>query len=562
MTQESNDKSQFDNSSSKWNAKKLAKLLGYNYSSEDSVFEDRDNEKNDKTIESSDEIEVQNLVKQKESFELEDEPRKNKTKHTFSNNPFSKFGSVGLIMAMVFGITGLVINAATNGGPKVAPSMYSKKLSSPSPITKTPEAKEDFQEGKLKASLALSDQVREIKTIEKSKEPHIQVSKIKKNLPKTNKKTNKSTSEPHDVQQVTRYIPPHAYDRPRPPVNRIPKITDKNETQTEKPIDPVEKILAINRLGSYGSEEINEQQPEIQTGSNSISSQVIQIPRAKKVLISSSQDNVGEEVLPTEGVYSNQAARYENGLSCEHAGALTCQEQNSILKEEKRILDYGSDGDENGKYLTVGNMTSAKLLTPLFWSQPESENNQTPEKFVAILTKPFIQNKRIIMPKNTEVIFNVNNIQDSGLVQLEATQIVVNNQEYQIPSGAIAIHGNKGKPLVASSWNHKRKKIFERDAQIFALGSLAKIGGVLNQPRSEQFSSNSGSGGNFSFSSVRRGRRNLVGAVLEGGFSPLTQQILKRNQQALEQIRSSNKIWAIKSGTQLQLSVNQTFQID
>ena len=139
--------------------------------------------------------------------------------------------------------------------------------------------------------------------------------------------------------------------------------------------------------------------------------------------------------------------------------------------------------------------------------------------------------------------------------------MILNNQEYTVPPGTISMNGDQGKPLIASVWNHKRKKTFQHDAEIFAVGSLAKVGATLNQPRSERFSSSSSLGGS-SFSSVRRGRRNILGAVLEGGFSPLTQQILKRNQKALSKIGNIKDIWFIKPGSQIQLSVNQSFQID
>ncbi|MEO1561008.1 MAG: conjugal transfer protein TrbI, partial [Cyanobacteria bacterium J06632_19] len=63
-----------------------------------------------------------------------------------------------------------------------------------------------------------------------------------------------------------------------------------------------------------------------------------------------------------------------------------------------------------------------------------------------------------------------------------------------------------------------------------------------------------------SFSSVRRNRENIFGAVLEGGFEPLTQQILKRNQQALQELQKRGDVWYVKAGTEVQVFVNQSFQ--
>ena len=108
--------------------------------------------------------------------------------------------------------------------------------------------------------------------------------------------------------------------------------------------------------------------------------------------------------------------------------------------------------------------------------------------------------------------------------------------------------------------NSRKGEIARRDAQTFAVGSLAKVGKVLNQPKEQQISTSSGFGGTSSFSSVRRNRENIFGAVLEGGFEPLTQQILKRNQQALQELRKQEDVWYVKAGTNVQVFVNQSFQ--
>ena len=106
----------------------------------------------------------------------------------------------------------------------------------------------------------------------------------------------------------------------------------------------------------------------------------------------------------------------------------------------------------------------------------------------------------------------------------------------------------------------RKGEIARRDAQTFAVGSLAKVGKVLNQPKEQQISTSSGFNGTNSFSSIRRSRENILGAVLEGGFEPLTQQILKRNQQALQKIQQREDVWYVKAGTDVQILVNESFQ--
>ena len=243
-----------------------------------------------------------------------------------------------------------------------------------------------------------------------------------------------------------------------------------------------------------------------------------------------------------------------------------------LHSEEAAIIGY-----ENNYQLQVGESVKGKLLTPLIWSKHQSKNSfqqsknkSKSENFIIELEQPLnTRDGFVVLPKGSQVVAQINNVNQGGLVELQATQVLINGQEYILPPNAIrgaspfraiAIRGNKGKPLIASRLNSKKGEVARRDAQTFAVGSLAKVGKVLNQPKEQQISTSSGFGGTNSFSSVRRNRENIFGAVLEGGFEPLTQQILKRNQQALQELRKQEDVWYVKAGTNVQVFVNQSFQ--
>jgi hypothetical protein len=146
-------------------------------------------------------------------------------------------------------------------------------------------------------------------------------------------------------------------------------------------------------------------------------------------------------------------------------------------------------------------------------------------------------------------------------VQLEATQMVIDGKEYVLPPGTITIRGNSGRPLMASQWNDKSAEIASRDAETFVVGSLAKVGKVFNQPQEEQYSTSTGFGGTTTYSSIRRGSPNILGAVLEGGFEPLTEQILERNKRSLSEIQQRKEVWHVRAGSDIQVFVNQSFQL-
>ncbi len=246
-----------------------------------------------------------------------------------------------------------------------------------------------------------------------------------------------------------------------------------------------------------------------------------------------------------------------------------------IYREEARILNASCLSWESCyipkqtvKQLKIGSTIAGKLTTPLIWDKhltsntnPKQSNFNQQENFIIQTTEPLKdKNGFIIIPKNTQIVATIQNIHESGLVQLQAAQILIDGKQYILPQQAISIRGNSGKPLVASKRGNKGDDIATQDAETFVVGSLAKVGKVLNQPKSEQFSTNNGFGGNSSFSSIRRGNSNILGAVLEGGFEPLTEQIKERNKRKISEIKQQKKVWYVPANTQVQIFVNQSFE--
>jgi hypothetical protein len=295
-------------------------------------------------------------------------------------------------------------------------------------------------------------------------------------------------------------------------------------------------------LGSYGNAEI------------------VAIPKTNSQLANTSNSDLNEQQIPDIPRATLVLAKsIQNSI----VPTLDDSQLEPLHEEEALIIE-----NQNTPQLTIGKSADGKLITPIVWGnnrvnntnkQPDSQ--QQSNKFIIQISQS-LKNEQgsITLPKNSQIIVRVKDIQKSGFIELEATGAIIDGNEYALPEGAIAIRGKSGQPLIASSWGNKGGEIAARDAETFAVGSLAKVGKVLNQPKEEQTSTNSGFGGTSSFSSIRRNRSNILGAVLEGGFEPLTQQIIQRNQQALQEIQGREDIWYVKAGTEVQVFVNQTFQ--
>lgn len=202
--------------------------------------------------------------------------------------------------------------------------------------------------------------------------------------------------------------------------------------------------------------------------------------------------------------------------------------------------------------LQVGTQARAQLVTPLVWGKTDSTEG---EKFVVQLSEPMAN-----LPQGTTIVFQVADVSESGLVQLKATSLVVNGQEYVLPPEAISVRGQSGQPLIADKWGDKGPAIASGDVTAFLFGSLSKVGEVLNQPDVQQ--SINSSSDSFSSSTTTKNRRpNLLGAILEGGFGLLTDQILQRNDQAIQEIISRPNVWYVRAGESVQVFVNQSFEL-
>jgi hypothetical protein len=559
-----NNEIESDKTGSDWNEVSFGKLLGFQDDNQPHLEEGTASIQDSNPEVSNNQADATNPIA---THELFDSPHEGKTQPNFYSNPFAKFGAVGLVMLVVFGSAATVLNSIMSGSLKTAPTTeYSKQSKPKVEIADNPQERET---GKLKAELALSTQAEKIKSIEGTKSPKTAVSKPKPKVKPTKEpfiKTNirptptREYSTPVTNQIVSRpprptrvpYIPrpkpqplPVSYSPPRVP--SIPKFQQK-ANRISKPIapkveektDPMEEWTKISRLGSYGSSEIATNTDDEQEKGNTF-------------------DTAIREQQPTI-----QNATLVSTVQT--AQTLNSDELEPLYSEEAAIIGY-----ENNYQLQVGESVDGKLLTPLIWSNRFTSKNSTQqskdksksEKFVIELEQPLnTREGKVVIPIGSQVVAQINNVNQGGLVELQATQVVIDGKEYILPENAIAIRGDSGKPLVASRLNSKKGEIARRDAQTFAVGSLAKVGKVLNEPKEQQISTSNGFGGTNSFSSTRRSRENIFGAVLEGGFEPLTQQILKRNQQALQELQQQEDVWYVKAGTNVQVFVNQSFQFN
>ena len=213
----------------------------------------------------------------------------------------------------------------------------------------------------------------------------------------------------------------------------------------------------------------------------------------------------------------------------------------------------------NQKKLKIGTQATATLINPIAWlPDGKAAAFANSPKFIVRLDEPLkgIDGETVI-PSGAELVVAVRSLDSkTGLADLTALQVIINQQEYSPPTGAITIRGEAGKPLMADKLQDKGKEIASGDMALILFGSLAKVGGILNQPNS----STSIATGLTTVNSVSNSP-NILGAALEGGFSVLAQQQQQRNQQWITEIASRPDVRFIPAGKRLQVFINQTITL-
>ena len=229
----------------------------------------------------------------------------------------------------------------------------------------------------------------------------------------------------------------------------------------------------------------------------------------------------------------------------------------NYASEEIKILQGRRRQEQGrGQRIQIGQQAKAHLVTPVLWVAAQVE---TQENFVVQLDQPILDTGgQVLLPIGTQIMLRIETVHASGLVVSEAHTLLKNGVEYSVPPGVLRIRGKSGSPLIASQRGQAGGQIAVRDTVGFTVGALGKVGEVMNRPDSQisTFSS-----GGFSQTSTNNGSPDYVGAVLEGGFEPLSENIQDRNRQATDRLLSRPQIWELDAGKSVQVFVNGTFEL-
>jgi Bacterial conjugation TrbI-like protein len=206
--------------------------------------------------------------------------------------------------------------------------------------------------------------------------------------------------------------------------------------------------------------------------------------------------------------------------------------------------------------LIAGTNAAAVFETPLVLDDSKSNDRFT----IALSEAMPDATGKTALPANTKLTVQVEGISQAGRVQLSATTATWSQEgqtkEMTLPTGAIQIRGDQGRPLMAQQFEDKGKELAALDRGQFILSAIRGASGQLIQSNTRVQT-----GGGSTVVTQENQRPNVLAGALQGGTDTLLTTIGERNKRAAEEIQQRPPIRYIAAGTPVQVFVNQSVQL-
>ena len=476
------------------------------------------------------------------------------TKHTFVTSPWSRLA----IIAVPFGVGFLVIFLMLNGvfNPAPAPKIGLKTQEIPT----TEQAQEsDDGDGDARAKLALSDQEDELGRINKNKfdQPApVPVSVEQKVVPSNPPSPRPAPRTVQNTQsrRVTQTVPQPRRTYTQPPTRTSFSPRSSISARALTPLDPLEQLNKLRSIGSYGKIAYTETSTSKQS---SLDPYLAQAQAIQNQPNEQADTNNFDQTTPQNSSESIEKIR-PRWQATSKVNKITLA--NNYLPQESQILQ-----GKQTRYLTVGSFATGVIVTPLVQTTVNSSGKtQTPTsnntKSIAKLTQDLRDNYgQVAIPSGTKFAVELASVDGGSYAVAYVRAIIKDNTEYPISAGAISVTGVGGRPLIARRFQDRGGEIARNDLFGGAVSALGKVGEIMNQPDSEEEISDEFTG------RIRRrssgNQRNLTGALVEGFFGNISQNLSQRNQRKNEEITSRPNTWFIPQGTKVTFNVNRSLEL-
>lgn len=217
--------------------------------------------------------------------------------------------------------------------------------------------------------------------------------------------------------------------------------------------------------------------------------------------------------------------------------------------------------------MVLGTTASGAVSVPLLWD--EDSDSQLFDRFAITLTEDIpAADGKVALKAGTVIIAKALRVNKRNrMVQASGSAIVYTDEsgqvkQQQIPSDAILIAGEDGKPLIASGYLDPGDDIAKQDILVGLLSGAGRVGQVLIEPRVRSRSTISSGGFSRDTITVESQNPQIWSAVLDGFFTPLARRIEKRSDRAIEESLNRPNIAMVPKGTKVSITINRFFDVN
>lgn len=217
------------------------------------------------------------------------------------------------------------------------------------------------------------------------------------------------------------------------------------------------------------------------------------------------------------------------------------------------------------KEVALGTSAPGRIIMPMIWDQ--GENNKS-DRFAIELTKPLTATDgTVALPAGTVLVTKTvavgkkNNLVSASAIALIYPDSQGTVKQETIPAETLLIRGRGQQPLIAKKLNDVGTDIAQQDLLVGLLSSLGKVGSIVNQPRTQ--SSTVVSSGTFNQSTITSNSNPQIwAAALEGFFSPVSERLSRRSDQAVQELLERPNIQFLPEGTEVSVVVNSFLKVE
>ena len=493
-----------------------------------------------------------------------------------SENPLIRFAIASAVVGGVMWFGWMIWSIFFSPKPVV-------KAPTQKPTSKVFEKKENSEAARLKAELALRNQAsRNLEKPEKEVPPPAKpkpdkpVRTARKPKPPKPRIIREKVPSPPRIIRETVPSPPRIIREKVPnkvqPKNTVAKtLYAPSPTKIEK-IDPFERWNKLATLGQQTTSQRNnfsnnhqsfEQAQSLPDKSESKSNYPAANTESNssEIILANASNRVKEPQTSTMSIVKTNRS---NQLDKSPYANPTPGEWGILNRTPPNLQQETITASNSPIQVQIGTSAEASVLVPIIWS--EEDNNQ--ERFAVELQEDVISmDKRVALAKGTILITEIHSVSKiNRLVKQSVVAVVYKDsagriQQKTIPKNTILIRGENNKPLLAKSISDKGKAIAQQDILIGLLGAAGRAGEVFNQNQSQSstvISNNSFSSQTFN---TKARKPNLLAAVVEGFFKPMSQRLSQRANKASNEIMNRPDVATVPVGTKVSVVFSNFFEV-